>query len=369
MGSNIKITNELEEYINNHSYKLNPIQIEIIEYNKTLGEKKKLQISLSQCHLLHLIIKLYNPKKILEIGTFTGLSALTMGLAMNNDSNLIAIDKNKQTSEMAKNFFIKANLENKINLLVKNAIDGLDELIKSKEVFDTDDHRAAVADRVAAIKRELDATDSDYDREKLNERIAKLAGGVAVIKVGAPTETELKNRKLRIEDALNATRAAIEEGIVPGGGTTLLQLADGLNGLVEQLEGDQRTGVEILQRALVAPVHHIATNAGHNGDVVIEAMRNSGQGFNALTGTYEDLMAADIVDAAKVVRLAVQDAVSIASLLITTEVVIADKPESEAPPADGGGDPMGGMGGMGGMGMPGMGGMSGMGGMGMPGMM
>ena len=230
----------------------------------------------------------------------------------------------------------------------------------------TDDHRAAVTDRVAAIKRELDATDSDYDREKLNERIAKLAGGVAVIKVGAPTETELKNRKLRIEDALNATRAAIEEGIVPGGGTTLLQLADGLNGLVEQLEGDQRTGVEILQRALVAPVHHIATNAGHNGDVVIEAMRNSGQGFNALTGTYEDLMAAGIVDAAKVVRLAVQDAVSIASLLITTEVVIADKPEPEAPPTDGGGDPMGGMGGMGGMGMPGMGGM---GGMGMPGMM
>ncbi|QNI51854.1 chaperonin GroEL [Synechococcus sp. RS9915] len=227
----------------------------------------------------------------------------------------------------------------------------------------TDDHRAAVADRVAAIKRELDATDSDYDREKLNERIAKLAGGVAVIKVGAPTETELKNRKLRIEDALNATRAAIEEGIVPGGGTTLLQLADGLNGLVEQLEGDQRTGVEILQRALVAPVHHIATNAGHNGNVVIEAMRNSGQGFNALTGTYEDLMAAGIVDAAKVVRLAVQDAVSIASLLITTEVVIADKPEPEAPPVDGGGDPMGGMGGMGGMGMPGMGGM------GMPGMM
>ena len=136
MGSNIKITNELEEYINNHSYKLNPIQKEIIKYNENLGEKKKMQISLSQCHLLHLIIKLYNPKKILEIGTFTGLSALTMGLAMNNDSNLIAIDKNKQTSEIAKNFFDKANLENKINLLVKNASDGLDELLKNKEVFD-----------------------------------------------------------------------------------------------------------------------------------------------------------------------------------------------------------------------------------------
>ena len=136
MGSNIKITNELEEYINNHSYKLNPIQREIIKYNKTLGEKKKLQISLSQCHLLHLIIKLYNPKKILEIGTFTGLSAVTMGLAMNNDSNLIAIDKNKQTSEIAKNFFVNANLENKINLLLKNASDGLDELLENKEVFD-----------------------------------------------------------------------------------------------------------------------------------------------------------------------------------------------------------------------------------------
>ena len=136
MGSNIKITNELEEYINNHSYELNPIQSEIIKYNQTLGEKKKMQISLSQCHLLHLIIKLYNPKKILEIGTFTGLSTLTMGLAMNKDSNLTAIDKNKQTSEIAKNFFVKANLENKINLLVNNASDGLDELLKNKEVFD-----------------------------------------------------------------------------------------------------------------------------------------------------------------------------------------------------------------------------------------
>ena len=239
---------------------------------------------------------------------------------------------------------------------------------ESTTIVATDDHSAAVADRVAAIKRELDATESDYDREKLNERIAKLAGGVAVIKVGAPTETELNNRKLRIEDALNATRAAIEEGIVAGGGSTLLQLADGLNGLAEQRSGDQRTGVEIVQRALTAPIHQIATNAGQNGDVVIAAMRKSGQGFNALNGSYEDLMAAGIVDAAKVVRLAVQDSVSIASLLITTEVVIADKPEPEAPAPEGGGDPMGGMGGMG---MPGMGGMGmpGMGGMGMPGMM
>merc|ERR1711871_1082508 len=151
---------------------------------------------------------------------------------------------------------------------------------------------------------------------------------------------------------------------VAGGGSSLLQLADGLSDLAKQHNGDQRTGVEIVQRALSAPIHQIATNAGENGDVVIAAMRESGNGFNALNGSYEDLMAAGIVDAGKVVRLAVQDSVSIASLLITTEVVIADKPEPEDPAPEGGGDPMGGMGmpGMGGMGMPGMGGM------GMPGM-
>ncbi len=246
---------------------------------------------------------------------------------------------------------------------------------ESTTIVANEDHQSAVADRVASIKRELDATDSDYDKEKLNERIAKLAGGVAVIKVGAPTETELKNRKLRIEDALNATRAAVEEGIVAGGGSTLLQLSDNLDSLAASLSGELRTGVEIVQRALTAPVHQIAANAGRNGDVVIAEMRSSGKGFNAMTGTFEDLLASGIVDAAKVVRLAVQDAVSIAGLLITTEVVIADKPEPPAAAApDGGGDPMGGMGGMGGMGMPGMGGMGGMGmpgmgGMGMPGMM
>ena len=234
---------------------------------------------------------------------------------------------------------------------------------ESTTIVATDDHRQAVSERVGAIRRELEATESEYDREKLQERIAKLAGGVAVIKVGAPTETELKNRKLRIEDALNATRAAVEEGIVAGGGSTLLQLSDSLDALASSLNGDQRTGVEIVQRALTAPIHQIATNAGQNGDVVIAGMRSSGQGFNALSGTYEDLMAAGIVDAAKVVRLAVQDSISIASLLITTEVVIADKPEPPAPAPAGDGDPMGGMGGMGGMGMPGMGGM------GMPGMM
>ena len=220
----------------------------------------------------------------------------------------------------------------------------------STTIVANEDHRDAVNDRVASIKRELDNTESEYDREKLTERIAKLAGGVAVIKVGAPTETELKNRKLRIEDALNATRAAVEEGIVAGGGCTLIQLAQELDGLAAQLVGDQRTGVEIVQRALSAPLRQIAINAGANGDVVVEEVRRSGKGFNALTGAFEDLLQAGILDAAKVVRLALQDAVSIASLLITTEVVIADKPEPEAAAAPGA-DPMGGMGGMG---MPGM---------------
>ena len=216
----------------------------------------------------------------------------------------------------------------------------------------TGDHQAAVRDRVASIKRELDNTDSEYDREKLSERVAKLAGGVAVIKVGAPTETELRNRKLRIEDALNATRAAVEEGIVAGGGSTLVQLAGELNGLASGLEGDERTGVEIVQRALAAPLQQIAANAGYDANVVSEEVQRSGKGFNAATGVYEDLLGAGILDAAKVVRLALQDAVSIAGLLLTTEAVIADKPEPAAPAAPGG--DMGGMGGMGGMGMPGM---------------
>ncbi len=218
-------------------------------------------------------------------------------------------------------------------------------------ILATGSHAQAVTDRVAAIKRELERTDSDYDREKLQERIAKLAGGVAVIKVGAPTETELRNRKLRIEDALNATRAAVEEGIVAGGGTTLLQLADGLGGLATACTGDERIGVAIVQRALSEPLRQIAANAGADGAVVAAEVLRLGKGFNALTGSYDDLLAAGILDAAKVTRLALQDAVSIASLLITTEAVIADKPEPPAPAAPGGDM---GMGGMGGMGMPGM---------------
>ena len=240
---------------------------------------------------------------------------------------------------------------------------GLSELGKARRITITKDdttivadgeHQAAVADRVASIRRELAHTDSDYDREKLNERIAKLAGGVAVIKVGAPTETELKNRKLRIEDALNATRAAVEEGIIAGGGCTLLELAQGLEPLVAASQGDERTGVQIVQRSLAEPVRQIAHNAGADGAVVANEILRLGKGYNALTGVYEDLLSAGILDAAKVVRLALQDAVSIASMLITTEVVIVDKPEPEAPPAAGDMGGMGGMGGTGGMGMPGM---------------
>jgi chaperonin GroEL len=224
-----------------------------------------------------------------------------------------------------------------------------------------EDRHQAISERIASIKRELESTDSSYDQEKLSERIAKLAGGVAVIKVGAPTETELRNRKLRIEDALNATRAAVEEGIIPGGGTVLLELAEDLESLLPTLKGDQITGVRLIQNALKEPLRQIATNAGANGDVVIAETRRQGKGFNALTGTYEDLLSVGILDPAKVVRLALQDAVSIASLILTTEAIIADRPEPAAPPA--GGDGMGGMGGRGGMGM------GGMGGMGMPGMM
>ena len=139
----------------------------------------------------------------------------------------------------------------------------------STTIVANENQNSELSNRIASIKRELDETDSEYDQEKLNERIAKLAGGVAVIKVGAPTETELKNRKLRIEDALNATRAAIEEGIVAGGGTTLLELSEGLEDLAKKLEGDQRTGIEIIKRALTAPTKQIAINAGFNGDVCL----------------------------------------------------------------------------------------------------
>ena len=203
--------------------------------------------------------------------------------------------------------------------------------------------------RVAQIKAEIDNTDSDWDREKLQERLAKLSGGVAVVKVGAATEVELKEKKHRIEDALSATRAAIEEGVVAGGGTALVRAKTAVSGVVESLEGDERTGASIVLRSLDAPARMIADNAGLEGAVVVQQLeRETGNvGLNASTGEFEDLLKAGVIDPAKVTRAALQNAASIASLLLTTEALVADKPEEA--PAGGGMPDMGGMGGMGGM--------------------
>ena len=200
----------------------------------------------------------------------------------------------------------------------------------------------AIKGRINQIRVQIEETDSDYDREKLQERLAKLAGGVAVIKVGAATETELKEVKHRIEDALSATRAAVEEGIVPGGGVTLLNAVSALDNL--DLAGDVRTGADIVRRALTEPVRLIASNAGLEGAVVVEKTKalKAGVGFNAVTGEYVDMMEVGIVDPAKVTRSALQNAASIAGMLLTTETLIADAPEPEEPmPAAPGG--MGGM--------------------------
>ena len=205
---------------------------------------------------------------------------------------------------------------------------------------------ADVAGRVAQIKREIEDTDSDWDREKLQERLAKLAGGVAVVKVGAATEIELKEKKHRIEDALSATRAAIDEGIVAGGGTALVRARASVDELAQKLEGDEATGARIVANALEAPLRHIAANAGYEGAVKVQevAQAKGSIGLNAATGVLEDLVAAGVIDPAKVTRSALQNAASIAALLLTTEAIVADKPEPVGAPM-GGGD-MGGMGGM-----------------------
>ncbi|MDP7598940.1 MAG: chaperonin GroEL [Acidimicrobiales bacterium] len=211
---------------------------------------------------------------------------------------------------------------------------------------------AEVDARITQIKREIEETDSDWDSEKLQERLAKLAGGVAVVQVGAATEVELKEKKHRIEDALSATRAAIEEGVVAGGGTALIRARGAVAEVIESLSDDEETGARILHTALVAPTRLIADNAGLEGSIMVrEVEQASGTtGLNALTGELEDLVAAGILDPAKVTRAALQNAASIAALLLTTEALVADKPEpAAAMPAGGGMDPMGGMGGMGGM--------------------
>ena len=237
-----------------------------------------------------------------------------------------------------------------VGLKLENAT--LEDLGQARKVVVTKDEttlvegagdKEAIEARTAQIRLEIENSDSDYDREKLSERLAKLAGGVAVLKSGAATEVELKERKHRIEDAVRNAKAAVEEGIVAGGGVALLQAAEVLDSL--KLEGDEATGAAIVKVAVEAPLKQIAANAGLEGGVVVDRVRNlpTGEGLNAATGEYVNLLAAGIADPVKVTRSALQNAGSIAGLFLTTEAVVADKPEPPAAPADGGAGDMGGM--------------------------
>ena len=238
-----------------------------------------------------------------------------------------------------------------VGLKLENAT--LEDLGQARKVVVTKDEttivegagdKDAIEARVAQIRGEIENSDSEYDREKLSERLAKLAGGVAVLKSGAATEVELKERKHRIEDAVRNAKAAVEEGIVAGGGVSLLQAGEAaLSGL--ELDDDEATGAAIVKVALESPLKQIAVNAGFEGGVVVDRVRNlpTGEGLNAATGEYVNLLAAGIADPVKVTRSALQNAASIAGLFLTTEAVVADKPEPPAPPAAGGGDEMGGM--------------------------
>ena len=213
-------------------------------------------------------------------------------------------------------------------------------------IVDGSGDKQAIKDRVSQIRAQIAVTTSDYDKEKLQERLAKLAGGVAVIKVGAATETEMKEKKLRIEDALNATRAAVEEGIVAGGGTAYVNAVPAVEKLIGKVEGDEKTGVKIIVNALQEPVRQIAKNAGVDGSVVLEKIKSSrkvGYGFDAYKELYCDMIGAGIVDPAKVTRSALENAASVSSMVLTTEALVADKPEPPAPAAPAG---MGGMDGM-----------------------
>ena len=203
----------------------------------------------------------------------------------------------------------------------------------------------AIKDRVGQIRTQISTTTSDYDKEKLQERLAKLAGGVAVIKVGAATEVEMKEKKLRIEDALNATRAAVEEGVVAGGGTIFVNVIPAVEALLSSVEGDEKTGVRIVAKALEAPIRQIAANAGLDGSVILEKVRTSGKtgyGFDAYKEEYCDMVSAGIIDPAKVTRSALENAASVSAMVLTTESLVADKPEPPAPAAPAGGE-MGGM--------------------------
>jgi chaperonin GroEL len=215
-------------------------------------------------------------------------------------------------------------------------------------IVEGDGTHQAIQGRVAQLRRQIDETTSDYDREKLQERLAKLAGGVAVINVGAATETEMKEKKARVEDALHATRAAVEEGVVPGGGVALIRAQVALDDL--KLEGDEKIGLGIIRRAIEAPLRQLADNAGQEGALIVQEVkkRSGNEGYNVATGEYVDLLKAGVVDPTKVTRSALQNAASISGLLLTTEAVISEIPEKEKPsaPAGHGGGGMGGMGGM-----------------------
>ena len=247
--------------------------------------------------------------------------------------------------------FISEDLGTKLENVSMDMLGTAKKIVITKEdttIIEGAGSKQSVMGRIEQIKQQISTTDSNYDREKLQERLAKLSGGVAVIKVGASTETELKEKKHRYEDALSATRAAVEEGIVPGGGTTLLRSVAALEKL--KVDGDEATGVAIVKRALEAPLRQISENAGLEGSVVVEEVRKSkdGMGLNAATGEMVDMVKAGIVDPAKVTRSTIQNAASIAGLVLTTEALVVEKPEPKKAAMPGGGmDDMGGMGGMG----------------------
>jgi chaperonin GroEL len=247
-------------------------------------------------------------------------------------------------------------ISEEVGLKLENV--GVDLLGTARKVVVTKDEttivegggsQSDIQGRINQIRAEIENTDSDYDREKLQERLAKLSGGVAIIKVGAATEVELKEKKHRIEDAVQTTKAAVEEGVVPGGGVALLRAQEAVLAAADKLDGDDATGAKMVSRALEEPLKQIAVNAGYEGGVVVEKVRSlkGSEGLNASTGDYEDLVKAGVIDAAKVTRSALQNAASIAALFLTTEAVVADKPEEKpAMPAGAGGMP-GGMDGMG----------------------
>lgn len=276
-------------------------------------------------------------------GTFTGVAVKAPGFGDRRKAMLedIAIVTGGQV--------ITEELGLKLESVTLDMLGSAKQVKITKEatiVIDGQGEQDKISGRINQIKAEVEQSDSEFDREKLQERLAKLSGGVAVIRVGAATETELKEKKHRIEDALSATRAAVEEGIVPGGGVVLLDAISALD--KSGLTGDEMTGAQIIERALEEPLRQIANNAGLEGSVVVENVKNrkTGEGLNALTGEYEDMVGAGIVDPAKVTRSALQNAASISSLILTTETIVAEKPDDSKGGGMPGGMPGGGMGGM-----------------------